>query len=226
MKRGKKYEAIASKIDRDKTYSVEEAVALVKESGRKFDEGVDVAIRLGVDPRKADQLVRGTVALPHGTGKTARVAVFAQGEAAEEAREAGADVVGADDLVERIQKENFLDFDAAVATPDMMPLVGRIGKLLGPRGLMPNPKTETVTTEVGKAVTEIKAGKVEYRVDKAGNVHVPVGRVGFDADKLTENLNTVLDEIRRAKPASSKGKYIKNISISSTMGPGVRLPAE
>lgn len=224
--RGKKYDAAAKKIDRDTTYSVDEAVTLVKESARRPDEGVDIAIRLGVDPRKADQLVRGTVALPHGTGKTVRIAVFAQGEAAEEARQAGADVVGANDLVERVQKEGFLDFDAAVATPDMMPLVGRIGKLLGPRGLMPNPKTGTVTTEVGKAVTEIKAGKVEYRVDKAGNVHVPIGRASFDAQKLAENLTTVLDEVRRAKPSSSKGKYIQNVSVSSTMGPGVRLPAE
>ena len=224
---GKKYNAELAKVDRDKYYEPAEAVALVKEcAGRKFDESVDVAIRLGVDPRKADQLVRGTVSLPHGTGKKVRVAVFAEGAAADEAREAGADVIGAQDLVERIQKENFLDFDAAVATPDLMPVVGRIGKLLGPRGLMPNPKTGTVTIEVGKAVREIKAGKVEYRVDKGSNVHVPIGKASFEARALEENLHMVLDEVRRAKPASSKGKYIKGVTVSSTMGPGVKVAAE
>jgi large subunit ribosomal protein L1 len=224
---GKKLRAAAETIDKTKHYSLGEAVALVKSSSTvKFDESVDLVMRLGVDPRKADQLVRGTVALPHGTGKTVRIAVFAQGEAAEEARQAGADFVGAQDLVDRVQKENFLDFDAAVATPDMMPLVGRIGKILGPRGLMPNPKTGTVTAEPGKAVAEIKAGKVEYRVDKAGNVHVPVGRVSFEADKLEQNLHTVIDAVKHAKPPAAKGKYVKSASVSSTMGPGVPLSVD
>ncbi|TMK83939.1 MAG: 50S ribosomal protein L1 [Actinobacteria bacterium] len=224
---GKKYAEALQKVDRTKQYSVQEAVGLVKElAKRKFDESVDVAIRLGVDPRKADQMVRGTVSLPHGTGKSVRVAVFAAGPAAEEAREAGADIIGAKDLADRIEKENFLDFDAAVATPDLMPVVGRLGKVLGPRGLMPNPKTGTVTTDVGRAVREIKAGKVEYRVDKSANVHVPIGKSSFEQGALAENLQTVLDEVRRAKPASSKGRYIKGVTVSSTMGPGVRVAAE
>jgi large subunit ribosomal protein L1 len=224
---GKKYAEALQKIDRTKQYSVEEAVGLVKElAKRKFDESVDVAIRLGVDPRKADQMVRGTVSLPHGTGKSVRVAVFAAGPAAEEAREAGADIIGAKDLADRIEKENFLDFDAAVATPDLMPVVGRLGKLLGPRGLMPNPKTGTVTTEVGRAVREIKAGKVEYRVDKGANIHVPIGKASFEQRALADNLQMVLDEVRRAKPASSKGRYIKGVTVSSTMGPGIRVAAE
>ena len=221
---GKKLAAAAAKVDKTKSYTIAEAVGLVKSSSTvKFNESVDLVMRLGVDPRKADQLVRGTVALPHGTGKTVRIAVFAQGEAAEAARAAGADFVGAQDLVERIQKENFLDFDAAVATPDLMPLVGRIGKMLGPRGLMPNPKTGTVTPDVAKAVAEIRAGKVEYRVDKAGNVHVPVGRVGFEAEQLEANLHTVIDAVKHAKPSAAKGKYVKSASVSSTMGPGVPL---
>ena len=224
---GKKYAEALQKVDRTKQYSVQEAVGLVKElAKRKFDESVDVAIRLGVDPRKADQMVRGTVSLPHGTGKSVRVAVFAAGPAAEEAREAGADIIGAKDLADRIEKENFLDFDAAVATPDLMPVVGRLGKVLGPRRLMPNPKTGTVTTDVGRAVREIKAGKVEYRVDKSANVHVPIGKSSFEQGALAENLQTVLDEVRRAKPASSKGRYIKGVTVSSTMGPGVRVAAE
>jgi len=224
---GKKHAEALAKVDRSKQYDVPGAVALVKEmSTRKFDETVDVAIRLGVDPRKADQMVRGTVSLPHGTGKSVRVAVFAAGPAAEEARAAGADIVGAQDLAERIEKEGFLDFDAAVATPDMMPIVGKLGKILGPRGLMPNPKTGTVTPEVGKAVLEIKAGKVEYRVDKGANVHVPIGKVSFEAGALAENLTTVLDEIRRAKPPAAKGRYIKGVTVSSTMGPGVKVAAE
>ena len=224
---GKKYAEALQKIDRTKQYSVEEAVGLVKElAKRKFDESVDVAIRLGVDPRKADQMVRGTVSLPHGTGKSVRVAVFAAGPAAEEAREAGADIIGAKDLADRIEKETFLDFDAAVATPDLMPVVGRLGKVLGPRGLMPNPKTGTVTTDVGRAVREIKAGKVEYRVDKGANVHVPIGKASFEQRALADNLQMVLDEVRRAKPASSKGRYIKGVTVSSTMGPGIRVAAE
>jgi large subunit ribosomal protein L1 len=171
-------------------------------------------------------MVRGTVSLPHGTGKSVRVAVFAAGPAAEEAREAGADIIGAKDLADRIEKENFLDFDAAVATPDLMPVVGKLGKVLGPRGLMPNPKTGTVTTDVGRAVREIKAGKVEYRVDKQANVHIPIGKASFEPRALVENLNTVLDEVRRAKPSSSKGHYIKGVSVSSTMGPGVKVEAD
>jgi large subunit ribosomal protein L1 len=224
---GKKYAEALKKVDRNKQYTVEEAVGLVKDlANHKFDESVDVAIRLGVDPRKADQMVRGTVSLPHGTGKTVRVAVFAAGPAAEEAREAGADIIGAKDLADRIEKENFLDFDAAVATPDLMPVVGKLGKVLGPRGLMPNPKTGTVTTDVGRAVREIKAGKVEYRVDKQANVHIPIGKASFEPRALVENLNTVLDEVRRAKPSSSKGHYIKGVSVSSTMGPGVKVEAD
>jgi len=227
MKRGKKYDEAASLVDRTKTYQPLEAVSLLKQAAkRKFDESVDVAIRLGVDPRKADQMVRGTVSLPHGTGKSVRVAVFAAGEAAEQAREAGADVVGAQDLADRIAKENFLDFDAAVATPDMMPVVGKLGKVLGPRGLMPNPKTGTVTTEVGKAVSEIKAGKVEYRVDKGANVHVPIGKVSFEENALADNLHAVIEEVKRAKPAAAKGRYIKGITVSTTMGPGVKVASE
>jgi large subunit ribosomal protein L1 len=218
-------EALA-KIDREKFYTEAEAVALVKEaSKRKFDESVDVAVRLGVDPRKADQMVRGTVSLPHGTGKTVRIVVFAQGEAAEEARNAGADEVGAQDLAEKIEK-GWTGFDAAVATPDMMPVVGKLGKVLGPRGLMPNPKTGTVTTDVARAVAEIKAGKVEYRVDKGANVHVPIGKMSFSAEHLEANLHAVLDEIRKAKPASAKGKYIQAVTVSSTMGPGVKIASE
>jgi large subunit ribosomal protein L1 len=192
---------------------------------RKFDESVDVAIRLGVDPRKADQMVRGTVSLPHGTGKSVRVAVFAAGDAATQAKEAGADIVGAQDLADRIQNENFMDFDAVVAAPDQMSMVGKLGRILGPRGLMPNPKAGTVTPEVGKAVREIKAGKLEYRVDKGGNVHLIIGRASFDERALLENLQAVLDEIMRAKPAAAKGRYIRGVTISSTMGPGVKVEA-
>jgi len=226
-KQGKKFREAAALVDRNKVYQPNEAISLVKQAAkRKFDESVDLAIVLGVDPRKADQLVRGTVSLPHGTGKSVRVAVFAAGPAADEAREAGADVIGAQDLAERIEKQGFLDFDAAVATPDLMGVVGKLGKVLGPRGLMPNPKTGTVTMEVGKAVREIKAGKVEYRVDKGANVHVPIGKLSFEETALVENLNTVLDEVRRAKPAAAKGKYIKGVTVSSTMGPGVKIAAE
>ncbi len=220
---GKKYDAAREKIDRNKLYSLEDALSLVKESGwATFDETVELAMNLGVDPRKADQMVRGTVSLPHGTGKVARVVVFAKGDKEKEALEAGADFVGAEDLVEKIQK-GWLDFDSAVATPDLMGMVGRLGKVLGPRGLMPNPKLGTVTFDVGKAVGEIKAGKVEYRVEKAGIIHVPVGRLSFDAKQLLENSETVISAVLKAKPATSKGRYLKKASLSSTMGPGIRL---
>jgi large subunit ribosomal protein L1 len=222
--RGKKYEDAVKRFDRQALHSPGEAVDLVKSlSTAKFDETVELSTRLGVDPRRADQIVRGTVALPAGTGKAVRVAVFAGGEAAAEAREAGADVVGADDLVNRIANEGFLDFDIAIATPDLMGQVGRLGRVLGPRGLMPNPKTGTVTTDVGRAVTEFKGGRVEYRTDKFGNVHVPVGKVSFDRKALLENVRAVIDELQRAKPAAAKGKYVRSVTVSSTMGPGVKI---
>jgi len=209
--------------DRQRLYSPGEAVDIVKQlATAKFDETVELAARLGVDPRKADQMVRGTVSLPAGSGKSVRVAVFAAGPAAAEAREAGADVVGADDLVERVQG-GFMDFDVAIATPDMMGQVGKLGRLLGPRGLMPNPKTGTVTTEVGKAVTEFKGGRVEYRTDRYGNVHVPIGKASFDRKALLQNLRAVVEELQRVKPASAKGRYIKAMTLSSTMGPGVKI---
>jgi large subunit ribosomal protein L1 len=222
---GKKYAEVAKTIDRDKLYAPAEAISLVKSGAkRKFNESIDVAVRLGVDPRKADQMVRGTVSLPHGTGKSVRVAAFAAGAAAEEAKAAGADVIGGQDLADRIQKENFFDFDAVVATPDLMgSVVSKLGRVLGPRGLMPNPKAGTVTPDVGKAVKEIKAGKLEYRVDKGGNVHLIIGKTSFDERQLQENLQAVLDEIQRAKPAAAKGKYIKGVTVSSTMGPGVKV---
>jgi len=220
---GKKFADATKQFERDRFYTPAEALGLVKKMATaKFDENVDIAFRLGVDPRKADQMVRGTVALPAGTGKDVRVAVFATGEAAEEARGAGADIVGADDLAAQIEAGK-MDFDLTIATPDMMPLVGRLGRTLGPRGLMPNPKTGTVTTDVGRAVTEFKGGKVEYRTDRYGNVHVPLGKVSFDQAKLDTNFRAVLDEIQRAKPAAAKGRYIKKITVSSTMGPGVRV---
>ena len=220
---GKKYKDAAAKFDRDTFYAPTEALGLVKDmASAKFDETVEVAIRLGVDPRKADQMVRGTVALPSGTGRDIRVAVFATGAAAEEARAAGADIVGADDLAAEIESGK-MDFDLTIATPDMMPLVGRLGRALGPRGLMPNPKTGTVTTDVGRAVGEFKGGKVEYRTDRYGNVHVQLGKVSFDAPAIEANFRAVIDEIQRAKPASAKGRYIKKITVSSTMGPGVRV---
>jgi large subunit ribosomal protein L1 len=223
MAKGKKYNDAARRFDREHLYSATEALSLVKGiSNHAFDESVDVAVRLGVDPRKADQMVRGTVALPSGTGKDVRVAVFAQGPAAEEARQAGADIVGAEDLAAQVEG-GMLDFDLAIATPDLMPLVGRLGRVLGPRGLMPNPKTGTVTADVGKAVEEFKGGKVEYRTDRYGNIHVPVGKVSFERDALVTNLRAVLDEVNRAKPASSKGRYIKRITVSSTMGPGIKV---
>jgi large subunit ribosomal protein L1 len=219
----KKYTDAVKKYDRDQQFTPIEAVTLVKSlASAKFDEGVDVAVRLGVDPRKADQMVRGTVALPEGTGKAVRVAVFAAGEAAQEARDAGADVVGADDLAAEIEKGN-IDFDLAIATPDMMPLVGRLGRVLGPRGLMPNPKTGTVTQDVARAVGEFKGGKVEYRTDRYGNVHVTIGKASFEPAQLETNFRAVIDELQRAKPASAKGRYLKKITLSSTMGPGVKV---
>lgn len=220
---GKKVDSVISNIDLNKEYSVEEAIALVKESAfAKFDETVDMAINLGVDAKKSDQMVRGTVVLPYGTGRTVRVLVFAKGEKEKEARDAGADYVGAEDLVEKIQ-QGWLEFDKAVATPDLMGLVGKLGKVLGPRGLMPNPKLGTVTFDIAKAVKEIKAGKVEYKVEKAGIVHVPVGKASFDKDKLLENTMAILKSVTRSKPATSKGKYIKKITISSTMGIGIKV---
>ncbi len=221
MKRSKAYRAAAEKIERDVLYSPLQAVRLAKDtSTTKYDATVEVAMRLGVDPRKADQMVRGTVNLPHGTGKESRVIVFAQGDKAAEAEAAGADVVGSDDLVERIQK-GFLDFDAAVATPDQMGKVGRIARILGPRGLMPNPKTGTVTTDVGKAVQDIKGGKVNFRVDKQANLHLVIGKASFDEKRLVENYGAALDEISRAKPSAAKGKYLKKVTVTTTNGPGI-----
>jgi large subunit ribosomal protein L1 len=220
---GKKYVDATRKFDRDRVYTPEEALDLVKSlAKRNFDETVEITFRLGIDPRKADQIIRGTVSLPHGTGKAVRVAVFATGDAAREAQEAGADVVGVDDLIARVQ-EGFLDFDVAIATPDLMSQVGRLGRVLGPRGVMPNPKTGTVTNDIGKTVAEFKAGKVEYRTDRNGNVHVPIGKVSFERDALLANFQAVLDEILRNKPAAAKGRYIKSIATSSTMGPGIRI---
>ena len=221
MKRSKAYRAAAEKIVEDKAYSPLEAVRLARTTSvTKYDATVEVALGLGVDPRKADQMVRGTVNLPHGTGKTARVIVFATGEKANEALAAGADEVGSDDLIEKIQK-GFLDFDAAVATPDQMGKVGKIARILGPRGLMPNPKTGTVTADVTKAVNEIKGGKVNFRVDKQANLHLVIGKVSFDENQLVENYAAAMDEVTRAKPATSKGTYLKKITISTTMGPGI-----
>ena len=220
---GKKMNAAAEKIEKDKEYSLDEAVVLVKASAyAKFDETVDLAFNLGVDPRKSDQMVRGTVVLPHGTGKTVRVLVFAKGEKEKEARDAGADHVGADDLVEKITK-GWFDFDKVVATPDIMGVVGKLGKVLGPRGLMPNPKLGTVTFDVAKAVKDIKAGKVEYKTEKAGVIHVPIGKVSFDKQKLLENARAIIEAVSRAKPSTSKGKYLKKLCVSSTMGPGLRI---
>lgn len=219
----KKMNEAAAKVDRSKSYTVTDGVDLVKSAAyAKFDETVDVAVRLGVDPRHADQMVRGAVVLPNGLGKDVRVLVFAKGEKEKEAKDAGADFVGADDLVAKIQ-EGWFDFDTAIATPDMMGVVGKIGKLLGPRGLMPNPKVGTVTFDVGRAVKESKSGKVEFRVEKAGIVHAPVGKASFAADTLKENLLALVDALVKAKPSAAKGTYIKKITISSTMGPGVRL---
>jgi len=220
---GKKMKAALEKIEMNKVYPLEEALRLVKESSyTKFDESVDLAINLGIDPRKSDQMVRGSVVLPHGIGKKVRVLVFAKGEKEKEAAEAGADIVGAEDLVEKITK-GWLDFDKAVATPDIMGLVGKLGKILGPRGLMPNPKLGTVTFDIAKAVKEIKAGKIEYKAEKAGIVHIPIGRVSFDMQKLFDNAMTIVDSILKAKPATSKGRYLKKVSVSSTMGLGIAV---
>jgi large subunit ribosomal protein L1 len=222
-KHGKSYADATKRYERDRAVSARDALELVRSlAPAKFDETVEAAFRLGVDPRKADQMVRGTVSLPNGTGKSVRVAVFAAGDAAREAEAAGADIVGTDDLVSRVEAGD-LDFDVAIATPDLMGKVGKLGRTLGPRGLMPNPKTGTVTTDVGKAVQEFKAGKVEYRTDRNGNVHVPIGKVSFDTDALLDNYHAVLDELTRAKPAAAKGRYIKAVSAASTMGPGVKI---
>jgi large subunit ribosomal protein L1 len=223
MAQGKKYIDALKRFDREQLFTPAEALGLVKSlAAAKFDESVEIAVRLGVDPRKADQMVRGTVALPSGTGKDVRVAVFAQGPAAQAARDAGADIVGAEDLAAEVEKGN-MAFDIAIATPDLMPLVGKLGRVLGPRGLMPNPKTGTVTMDVARAVAEFKGGKVEYRTDRYGNVHVPVGKASFTPDALLDNVTAVLDELQRAKPSAAKGKYLRKITVSSTMGPGVKI---
>ena len=222
---GKKYEAAAKLVDSEKKYTVDEAFALLPQLkvSDKYDETVDIAIRLGVDPKHADQMVRGAVNLPHGTGKTVRVAVFAKGDKAREAQEAGADIVGAEDLMKRIKDENFFEFDSVVATPDLMGLVGQVGRQLGPRGLMPNPKVGTVTFDVAKTVKELKGGRVEFRAEKAGVVHARIGKISFGGDKLRENAWSMLDLIMKLKPASAKGAYVKSVSVSTTMGPSVRL---
>jgi len=224
-KPGKRFRGAAEKIDRDKRYAIDDAIGVLIDAGgaAKFDETVELAVRLGVDPRQADQNVRGTVALPHGTGKTVRVLVFAKGDKQKEAQEAGADFIGADDMVKKIQEEQWLEFDTAIATPDLMGQVGRLGKVLGPRGLMPNPKVGTVTFDVAKAVREVKAGKVEFRVEKAGIVHVGIGKRSFGAERLGENLRALLATLVRAKPAASKGQYLQSIAVSTTMGPAVRI---
>jgi large subunit ribosomal protein L1 len=220
----KRYRDIAKPIDREKRYPLGDAVRLViAGTPGKFDQTVEIAVRLNVDPRQADQNVRGTVVLPNGIGKSQRVLVFAKGEKAKEAESAGADFVGAEDIVKKIQEESWLDFDKVVATPDMMAQVGRIGKILGPRGLMPNPKVGTVTMDVAKTVKEIKAGKVEFRVEKAGIVHAPIGKVSFGADKLVENAHALLSAVVRAKPAAAKGNYVRSVAVSTTMGPGVKV---
>ena len=224
MKRGKKYAELAKLIDRSAFYDAEEAIALVKKTaGAKFDETVELHIRTGCDGCHADQQIRGAVVLPHGTGKTVRILVFAKGAKADEATAAGADFVGAEELVPRIQNEGWLDFDVVVATPDMMGVVGRLGKVLGPKGLMPNPKAGTVTMDITKAIADIKAGKVEYRLDKTNIVHVPLGKASFEEEKLSDNFRAVLDAIIKAKPSAVKGAYLKSVVLSSTMGPGIRL---
>jgi large subunit ribosomal protein L1 len=219
----KKYKAALAKIDRMRRYKVEDAMKLVKETAtKKFDETVDAAINLGVDPKHADQVVRGAVVLPHGMGKAVKIAVFAKGDKAREAQEAGADIVGAEDLAEKIQG-GFMEFDKVLATPDMMGVVGRLGKVLGPRGLMPNPKVGTVSADISRAVKEQKAGKVEFRVEKAGIVHVPFGKASFESDKLKANFNAIMEIIYKAKPQTAKGQYVKNVTVSTTMGPGIKV---
>jgi large subunit ribosomal protein L1 len=223
MSIGKKFKAVAAKVDRNKRYKLDDAFKLLKETAtKKFDETVDAAINLGVDPKHADQVVRGAVVLPHGMGKAVKVAVFAKGDKAREAQEAGADIVGAEDLAEKIQG-GFMDFDKVIAAPDMMGVVGRLGKVLGPRGLMPNPKVGTVTMDVAKAVKEQKAGKVEFRVEKAGIVHVPFGKASFEAQKLKDNFSAIMEIIYKAKPQTAKGVYVRNVTVSTTMGPGIKL---
>lgn len=223
-KRGKKHQDAIKQVDQNALYEPAEAIELVKKLSKvKFDETVEIAIKLGVDPRHADQQVRGAVVLPHGTGKVRRVLVFAKGDKVKEAEEAGADFVGAEDMVTKIQKEGWLGFDVAIATPDMMGTVGKLGRILGPRGLMPNPKTGTVTFDVSRAVQEVKAGKIEYRVEKAGIVHAPIGKVSFETVKLVENIRTLVEQLIKVKPSAAKGQYIRGITVSSTMGPGVRV---
>jgi large subunit ribosomal protein L1 len=226
MKAGKRYNELTKLVDKATIYDPSEAVALVQQTGKaKFDETVELHVRLGVDSRHADQQVRGAVVLPHGTGRTAKVLVFAKGPKADEAKEAGADYVGDDDLVEKITKENWFDFDVVVATPDMMGKIGRLGKVLGPKGLMPNPKSGTVTMDVTKAINDVKAGKVEYRLDKSNIIHCPIGKVSFGQEKLEENLKTIMEAIIKAKPSAAKGQYIKSASIATTMGPGIKVNA-
>lgn len=224
MKHGKKYLESSKQVDKQRQYDPAEAIELVqKVAPAKFDETIELHVRLGVDPRHADQQVRGAVVLPHGTGKTMRVLVFAKGDKIKEAEEAGADYVGGEELVAKIQGENWFEFDAVVATPDMMGVVGRIGRVLGPKGLMPNPKSGTVTMDVAKAIADIKSGKVEYRVDKQAIIHCPIGKKSFELDKLSENLNTLMEAIIKAKPAAAKGTYLKSVSLASTMGPGIKV---
>jgi large subunit ribosomal protein L1 len=226
MLHGKKYRSAAEKVDRNKRYTIDETFKLLKETtelnAKKFDQSVDVAVNLGVDPKHADQMVRGAVVLPHGIGKTVRVAAFAKGDKAREAQDAGADIVGAEDLGKKIEG-GFLEFDTVIATPDMMGIVGRLGKVLGPRGLMPNPKTGTVTMDIARAIKESKGGKVEFRVEKAGIIHTALGKSSFPADKLKENFNTLIDLVMKLKPATSKGVYLKGIAVSTTMGPGIKM---
>lgn len=223
-KRGKKYQESLKLVDRTKQYDLGEAIELVQKTAvANFDETIELAVRLGVDPRHADQQVRGTVVLPHGTGRTERILVFAKGDKLKEAQEAGADYAGGEELVQKIQQENWFDFDVVVATPDMMGVVGRIGRVLGPKGLMPNPKAGTVTFDVAQAVEEIKAGKVEYRVDKAAIINVPIGKKSFGTEKLTENLKTLMSAIIKSKPAAAKGRYLRSVTVASTMGPGIRI---
>lgn len=224
MKKGKRYAEAAKMVDRTTTYDVSEAVSIVKKSASaKFDETVECHIRLGVDGRHADQQVRGAVVLPHGTGKTVRVLVFAKGAKLDEAQAAGADFVGGEELIPKIQNEGWLDFDVVVATPDMMGVVGRLGRVLGPKGLMPNPKAGTVTMDVTKAIADIKAGKIEYRLDKANIIHVPIGKASFSEEQLADNFQTLIDAINKAKPSAAKGQYLRSVTIASTMGPGIKL---